>query len=78
MNWIALLIYLVIGFILAIIFLFLNNKLQIFDNNDYVWSASLVVAWPPFIIFGMFCFIAFIIVSLLKWIDKKFIRRNKS
>ena len=79
MNWIALLIYLVIGFISAIIFLFLNTKIDLaYSEDKYIWGVFVVIIWPLFVLIGTFTLIGCLIALPLKWIDKNFIRRNKS
>ena len=79
MNWIALLIYLAIGFISAIIYLFLNNKIDLaYGEDKYIWGVFVVIIWPLFVLIGIFALIGCLIALPLKWIDKKFIRKNKS
>ena len=78
MNWEKFLLYLLIGFVIAIIFIIANRKIKVFtEEGIYIWGSSMVFAWPIFVFFGIIGSIFYLFAILLKLITGGY-KRNVS
>jgi len=55
MNWEKSLLYLLIGFVIAVIFVLINRKIKVVEQEEqYIWGSSIIFFWPLYIFFCIY------------------------